>query len=370
MTCPNCKKVYNDRVTICISCGAELVPDVNEEKTEGVFEAEQPANEEEIPVRNISLTQSPVTVRAVPLNDVSEDGRNSKTAFSKTLLRGIAAVVLFVSVLMLFLSFTLRQLTMEQNISRAVKSFDLLGLPVSEFIPESSGVTIGEAVAVMANGTGLDSKAIQSVYESSTIKEHMCRILGQYGAYLRIGTVPETVTAETVKNLFNENISVINVWTGYVISENDRALAYKYIDSMSPFINAFSVKAIESTSGDAVSFVRAFISVPVIIAEIVLAVLSAVIYAVTSGSSERTLAFAGTSLLTAGVVILGFVFMFTMQIGIFDFSGPVLRELVKSVSYAMSDMMYAIGGMITVFGVGALVWSATLRRKEKQLRKS
>ncbi|MBQ8826988.1 MAG: hypothetical protein IJ007_07840 [Oscillospiraceae bacterium] len=368
MTCPNCKKVYNDRVTICISCGAELVPDVCEEKTEGVFETESPVEKEEIPERNISLTRSPAAVRAVPLKDISDAGSKGGTGLPKIAVRIIASVLLFAAVLMFFFSFSLRQLTKEQNISRAVRSFDLLGLPVSEFVPEGGGATIGEAVEVMANGTGLDSAEIQSIYESSTIKDYMCGILEQYGSYLRNGDAPDTVTAETVKKLFDENISVISVWTGYVISERDRDIAYGYIDSMAPLINSFSVKSIESSFGDAVSFARAFISVPVIIAEIASAVLMVIILAVMSGSSERTLASAGTAFLSAGLVILGLVFMFTMQIGIFDFSIYAVKELIKSISYAMSDMMYTIGGVITFFGGAALVWAATLRRKEKQYR--
>lgn len=359
MTCPNCKKVYNDHVTICISCGAELVPDPAEEKSEGIFEV--PAQEEPPAQRNITVTHTPP-----PVTPIVPDIKMKKRPPSSAAV--IIPVMLFLSVLLFFGSFTLRQLTMEENITRMTESFDLLSLPleslsIGDLTPADSDQTLGEAVAVMADGSGLDSAKIQTVYESSTIKDRLSRILSQYGRYLRDGTPPETITADTVKELFSENISVVNGKTGYVISESDISLAYTYIDSLSPVIDSFSVRAVEEHLGGVFTFLRAFVSVPVITAELAAAALFIILAAVSSGSWERTLFSSGISLLSAGFVITGAVFMFTMQIPPLRFDSPLLRELIKSISSSMSDSMYAMGVIIALSGLTGLIWSLTLKNR-------
>lgn len=357
MTCPNCKKIYNDHVTICISCGAELVPDDPEIRSEGVYDT--PA--QMLPAEENIAPQPPTAEKAL-INAAETSTLKSGNKVLKITAQLAVSLLLFLVVILFFCSFTLRQFTMEQNLSRAVRNFDLLGLPAQEILPLSAEETLGEAVAVMADGTGLDSIKIKSIYESSTIKEHLCSILGQYGKYLRDGTYPDPVTADTIKSLFSENISVISVWTGYVISDSDLALAYDYIDSMSWLIDSISVKSLEENFGGVLSFVRAFISVPVIIAEGSAAVLLIAIIAAITKSGRKTLLFSGVSFLLAGLILTGAVFMFTMQIGVFAPETSVTREIMRSISYAMSEPMYAMGAIAAAAGGVLLIWSLTLKK--------
>ncbi|MBQ8780354.1 MAG: hypothetical protein IJZ72_01570 [Oscillospiraceae bacterium] len=363
MTCPDCKKIYNDHVTICISCGAELVPDEKEPPAEGIFETEEVSAVPEAPVQSVSVPSgyTPVIPITNTKTEYPDDFRRPARALSV-----ISGVMLFAVTLLLFCSFTLRLFTTEEKLSQAVKSFDFLSLPAGSFIPLSGEHTLGEAVAVMADGSGLDSTKIKAVYESSTIREFLCDTLGQYGRYLRDGTPPDEITAETLKTLFSENISVVSQRTGYVISEKDISLAYDHIDSLSPVIAGLSVRELESRFGTAVTFIKSFISLPVIIAELTAALLFIILTAAVTGSGQKTLFSAGTSLTAAGLVITGAVFMLTMQIKPFYFESAAARELLKSVSDAMSGGMYSMAVIITISGLAALIWSFSLKNAVKK----
>ena len=360
MTCPDCKKIYNDHVTICISCGAELVPDEKDETAQGVFEAENTSAVPEMNIQNVNTP--PGYAPAVPIANTKTEYHDSTNFRNSTRpLTIFSGVMLFVTTLLFFCSFTLRLLTTEEKLSQAVKSFDLLSIPAGSFMPLNNELTIGETIAVMADGSGLDSTKIKTVYESSTIKEHLCSILGQYGKYLRDGTYPDPVTADTIKSLFSENISVISVWTGYVISEKDISLAYDHIDSLSAVIGNFSVRELESRFGTAITFIKAFISMPVIITELTAAVLFIILTAAVTGSGRKTLFSSGASLTAAGLIITGIVFMLTMQIKPFYFENTAAREILKSISDTMSADMYTMSVIVTAAGIAALVWSFTLK---------
>ncbi len=368
MTCPKCNKIYNDHVTICISCGTELVPDepvpiTEETVTEGVFtQAEETAAASENQyVRNITVSSSPVTV---PLTE--QPSAYKRNGIAKAALSGFLTAALFAVTMLTFGAFTLRQLTETDNIVSVVRNFDLLSLPAAEIgISEDTDATIGDAVAVMTTGTGLDNAKIRTVYENSTIKDFLCSVFIQYGEYLRNGVQPETITADTLKSLFSENISVISVGTGYVISEKDMTLAFEQIDSLSHLLGNFSVSSIESRMGGALDFARAYISLPVLIAGIVAAAaLIAAIYGAAK-TTDGALSCSGGAFLGAGLVIITLTFMLSMQLGIFDFTNSAARELTRCISSACSDFMYGTGAVISVFGAAALIWAATLRKLKK-----
>ena len=360
MTCPDCKKIYNDHVTICISCGAELVPDEKEPAAEGIFETDDPPAMPEAAVQNVSTPS--VYAPAVPIiNTGTEIPDGTAVKKPSKVITMFSAIMLFSVTLLFFCSFTLRMLTTEENLSQTVKSFDLLSLPAESFIPLSSGNTIGESVAVMADGSGLDSAKIRTVYESSTIKDFLSDTLCQYGRYLRDGTPPDDITPETLKALFSENISIVSQRTGYVISEKDISLAYDHIDSLSSVIAGFSVRELESRYSTFMTFIKSFISMPVIIAEITAALLFIILTAAVTGSGQKTLFWTGTSLACAGLAVTGAVFMLTMQIKPFYFENTAVRELFKSISTAMTGEMYTISVIIAIAGLAALIWSFTLK---------
>lgn len=363
MTCPDCKKVYNDHVTICISCGAELVPDEvpekTEEITEGVFESTVPASEKNDAeyVRNITVTSAPAAV-------LTEHPKHS--GVFKATASGLLTVLLFAVIMLTFGSFTARQFTQTDRIASVVRNFDLLSLPAAEIgIAADENATVGDAVAVMAAGSGLDSVKIRSVYENSTIKDFLCGVFIQYGSYLRDGIQPDVITPATLKSLFSENISVISVGTGYVISEKDLTLAFEHIDSISDLLSNFSVSALESRYGDALAFIRAYISVPVLVAGVVLAVLIIAALAAVNKTADGTLSCSGGAFLGAGLVIITLTFMLSMQIGFFDFANAAPQELARCISSAASGFMYSTGAVIAAFGTAALIWAATIKKLKK-----
>ena len=114
-----------------------------------------------------------------------------------------------------------RAITDESNAAEAVRNMDILNIPAKELHISafendtfSDDSTVGEAIAAMTVGSGVDESNIRRIYERSTVKEFIGNTAAEYAEYIRSGEKPEEVTPEKVKSLLGENISVIFVNNG------------------------------------------------------------------------------------------------------------------------------------------------------------
>lgn len=386
MICPKCRKSYNNRVTYCISCGAQLVPDdtdLGEEPAEGEFSAE-PADGvfENFPVdggfvRNISMPSAAERTECITKTSLNVKEGRTAAEIGKSVLKKAASVCLSVLLLgisaLAFGTVSGRIITDKSCVSAAVRSIDLLSIPADELgLPEVSdfdipqGATVEEAVTVMTAGSGVTSGNIRRIYENSTLKEFISGIAEEYAEYLRNGTTPDKITSERIKSVFSENISVINSNTGYELSDADIQLAYSEIEQSEKILSELSVSNIENgAAGNYIRTARAYISVPALIAELAAAAVLIALLAAINKNASRVLKFVGIPILAVGAAALAAVFMFSMQIGLFsEFSGLAL-EVVKGFSEAASGSLYQLGAALFILGGAATAVGEVLRRQNK-----
>lgn len=392
MVCPKCGKVYNNRLKFCISCGAELVEGEDNQATDtaitmsgGVFGniAEFPTEAEQSGfVREIDHVKKKDTDTAeLPLSEqetvpVTVKSAEKSAAGGKRFARNTAVVlmsaVLFAAMTLLLCTYAGRLLTSESTINDAVRNIDLLNIPVSELgviqtegynIP--SGATVEEAITVMTAGSGITSGNIRRICENSTFRSFLSGIVTEYAEYLRNGTQPDKLTAERIKNLLSENLSVINRNTGYPLIDSDIELAYAEIERSSAAFESLSVNGIESTpAGKYIRLVRALISVPAMIAEAAAVAAAILIIAVTAKKLPKTLKAVGVPCIAAGAAVLILTFLTSMQIGPFSALTGLEREVLKAVTASTELNFYQIGGVLVFAGTAASVWAASLQRTE------
>ncbi len=386
MICPNCKKVYNNRVSYCISCGTELVP---EEKSEtdkpdtenpaekstaaepgGVFGGEVFAEKDSEHgfVRKINMTSGASTEK-ISLEPVSvKKTGGSREGLCRRIISGTASaalsVLLAAAFVLMFGTLAGRELTDEKNISNGVRSVDLLSVPISEIgllstedyeIP--SDATLEEAVAVMTAGSGVTGGNIRSIYENSTISSFLSSVAADYARYLRNGTQPDKITADKVKEILSENVSIISRNTGFNLTDADIALAYSEIEKSSKLLEALSVSSLESRAGDYIRLARAYISVPALAAEASAAVIIIAMIYLINRKAKTVLRYGGIPIAASGLAALIFTFMFSMQIGFFSGFSGLEREIAKGASAAAADGMYRTGAAFFFIGAAALLIS-------------
>lgn len=359
MICPNCGKTYGSKITYCISCGTALE---NEKETP---EKEMP----EADIQPITVTHSPITdepqteaVRSISMTVQSEKTEEKKRSGSAA--RGtfcvLVSVLLYAAMLMFFASSIGRAATNESNIAEAVRNMDILSIPAYELnievgdIPENS--TIGEAITAMAVGSGVDGSNIRQIYERSTIKEFIGSTAADYAEYIRSGRKPDEITAESVKSLFGENISVINSNTGIELTQNDIELAYERIELSEEALSVLDISTLEEgETGQFLKVIRAFISVPVIIAELVFSVVAAVFIFVCNKNSVRSMRFCGIPVFLAGLTTALLTFMFSMQLGFFGDISGLKKELAVGIAAAVSENAYQLSIMMMFLGACVLI---------------
>lgn len=386
MICPKCGKTYNNKVTYCISCGAELVP---EEKTvaEETAAAETPSaegifdgitSESETPRNNIMMSSSasveepaepPETKAEIPVKEKRSASEIGKAVLKRT-VSACLSVLLAAAALLGFGTAAARELTDKSVVAEAVRSADLLSVPAKELgITENSGfdipeeATVEEAVAVMAAGSGVDSGNIRRIYESSTLKEFISGAAAEYAEYLRSGSQPNKLTAERIKAVFLENLSVISSNTGVNLSESDIELACREIERTGEILSSISVSSIENgASGKYIRIARAYMSVPVLIAEAAAAAVIIALLAIVNKNASAALKYTGVPVFIAGAAALAATFMFTMQIGPFSGLTGLTLETVKGLSAAASGSLYRMGGTMLFIGAAAMSVSAAMKK--------
>lgn len=368
MICPNCGKEYNEKMTCCISCGADLVPEENE--VADIPEAEPFAEE-------ISLIP-PLVTEAVPAYSTAsvsfENGEitiplkhkiNQGTLSGAARLAGsmIAAVVMLALIVTSAAATGFRLATDEKKIGEFAEKLDVMALPVSSFAGGNSE-TVQDAVYAMSTGTGLTRENIRTIYESSTAKDFLAAQLSGYAEYIRSGTVPEKLTSEQLKTVFRENIPLIDSTLGQPLNEHDIALAQREIERAEPLLEMLSHENLERTVGeDTIFAMRLLSSVPAIAVTAALAASMLIVLRAVNKKSGKMLSWGGGTIIAGGAVVLAVTFLFTVQLPYAD-TDKLVRTVLKCACDVISPDMYRIGGTLAAVGIVMLIWAETLRRSE------
>ena len=377
MICPKCGKTYGNKISYCISCGIPLEP-------EDEASAETVSGQETRPITlspNLFAADTPLTepapsvVRAISMTSSNEKKhRRNSHGFVGSAVSMFLSAVLFGTMLLFFGSTVGRAVTDESNAAEAVRSMDILSIPAKELKisdPEgekfSDGRTVGEVIAAMTVGSGVDENNIRRIYERSTVKEFIGNTAAEYAEYIRNGKKPEEVTPERIKSLLGENISVISTNTGVELSESDLELAYEQIELSSDALSCLSVSNLEqSSSGPVLKVLRAFLSAPIVISELVFAAVLIFSIAVINKNRTRSMGFCGIPIFLAGFTAAVFTFMFSMQLGLFGDLDGLVKETAAGISAAVAQNAYQISAAMMFTGLCILI-SARISQHEKKI---
>lgn len=381
MICPNCGKEYNEKMTCCISCGTELVP--HEQDSEQVcFE---PIIPEAVPEETV-LPPENGFVRGLeghseyppePEENIEISVPVKKKSSAAAAARGIgsftAATAMFALIILTAASLAIRLITDSEKISRFASRLDVMSLPAAQTVmltaydyEISPDATIQEAIFIMSTGTGLTREDIRKIYESSTVQNFLGEQLSGYAEFIREGELPEKLTAEKLKEVFSENISLISDAIGKPLTQHDIELAFAELDRTEPVLEAIAPSRLENVVGEAtLTLLRLVSSMPVIIGEGAAAAAMLVVLWAINRKPGKILGWGGAAVFAGGTAVLVTVFLFSVQV---FFSG--MDRLVKSVAKCAAEVIapdiYRFGGTLAVLGAVMLLWAFTLKNAKKR----
>lgn len=384
MICPNCGKEYNEKMTCCISCGAELVP--RELDSEQICfdpvlpealpeEKNMPAENgfvrgleghSEYPPEHVETVEIPVPVKSVKK-------KSSAAAAARGIGSFAAAVSMFALIILTAASLAIRLITDSEKISRFASGLDVMSLPAAQTVmltaydyEISADATVQEAIFIMSNGTGLTREDIRKIYESSTFQAFLAEQLSGYAEFIREGELPEKLTSEKLKEVFSENISLISDAIGKPLTQHDIELAFAELDRTEPVLEAIAPSRLENAVGEVpLTLLRLVSSLPVMIGEgAAAAAMLAVLWAI-NRKPAKILGWGGAAVFAGGAAVLVTVFLFSAQV---FFSG--MDRLVKSVAKCAAEVVapdvYRFGGTLAVLGAVMLLWALTLKNAKRR----
>ena len=381
MICPKCGKTYGNKISYCISCGIPL-------EAEDSSPAEKPTEQESKPITlspnlfapDEPLTEPAATVRSISMTSPTERVRKKKTgsSFVKIAASSFLSISLFAAMILFFGSSIGRAVTDESNAAEAVRNMDILSIPAKELNISAFGndtfsddSTVGEAIAAMTVGSGVDESNIRRIYDRSTVKEFIGNTAAEYAEYIRSGKKPEEVTPEKVKSLLGENISVISTNTGVELSDSDIELAYSRIELSREALASLSASNLEQgKSGTVLKAVRAYLSAPIVLAELLFSAAAASAIIIINKNKKLSMGFCGVPIFLAGFTAALFTFMFSMQLGFFaDLSG-LKKETAAGISAAVSENAYQISAAMMFVGLCMLIAARQIKVNEKRQKGS
>lgn len=381
MICPNCGKEYNERMTCCISCGTDLVPYEQS--------SEQTAFEPLIPEESVqaAVSESAGFVReisghsaspAAPEEDTGEDipvpaaaerARLSVSGAARFAGSFVSSLMMFAFILLFSVSSAVRLATSDVKIARFAESLDVMNLPAAEAaIPtEGYGVaedaTVQEAIYVMSQGTGLSREDIKKIYETSTIQEFITAQLTDYALFIRSGKIPEKLTADKLKGVFSENLSLIDDAIGRPLSQHDINMAFSEIDSVQPVLDKLSPDSLEELmGGGGITALRLLSSMPIVIGAAAFAMAMLPLLGAINKKNSAMLRWGGAAVLAGGAAVSAAIFLFTVQ------PAPIRDKLFRSIAKCAAEViapdLYRIGGVLAVLGAVMLIWAGTLKKAQ------
>lgn len=384
MICPNCGKEYNEKMTCCISCGAELVP--QEQNSDQVcFEPiipEAVPEDSDIPaavgfVRELEghseHPPEPEETVVIPVPVRSVKKKSSAAAAARGIGSFAAAMAMFALIILTAASLSIRLITDSEKISQFTSRLDVMSLPAAQTVmltahdyEISPDATIQEAIFIMSTGTGLTRDDIREIYESSTVQNFLSEQLSGYAEFIREGELPEKLTSEKLKEVFSENISLISDAIGKPLTQHDIELAFAELDRAEPVLEAIAPARLENVVGEAtLTLLRLVSSMPVIIGEGAVAAAMLVVLWAINRKPGKILGWGGAAVFAGGAAVLITVFLFSVQV---FFSG--VDRLVKSVAKCAADVIapdiYRFGGTLAVLGAVMLLWALTLKNAKRR----
>lgn len=381
MICPNCGKEYNERMTCCISCGTDLVPyEQGSEQT--AFEPLIPEESVQAAVSDdagfvreisghLAAPTSPAedTCEEIPVPAAAERPRFSVSGAARFAGSLVSSLMMFAFILLFSVSSAVRLATSDVKIARFAESLDVMNLPAAEAaIPtEGYGVsedaTVQEAIYVMSQGTGLSREDIKKIYETSTIQEFITAQLTEYALFVRSGKIPEKLTADKLKGVFSENLSLIDDALGRPLSQHDINMAFSEIDSVQPVLDKLSPDSLEALMGDGgIAALRLLSSMPIVIGAAALAAAMLPLLRAINKKNSAMLRWGGGAAIAGGAAVSAAIFLFTVQ------PAPIRDRLFRSIAKCAADViapdLYRIGGVLAVLGAVMLIWAGTLKKAQ------
>lgn len=378
MICPDCGKEYNEKMTCCISCGAELVPYIEDrEQTPPDCPDEKEKAEPLIP-ESLSEEELHGFVRRIEPREVpAEKPLNRKPPAARRVnLRGavqftgslLTAAMMLCLVLVSVSAGAVRLLTDRERIYEFTQKLDIMTLPMTVplgnyEIPKEA--TVQEAIYVMSQGTGLTREDIRTIYEDSTIRDFLAAQLWGYAEFLRSGDAPEKLTVDKLKGVFSENLPLIDSTMGHELNSHDIGLAYAELERAEPVLSAITPERLENAMGDRAFFaVRLLGSVPAMVVSAALAAAMLVLLKAINKKSSRVLGWGGGAILTGGAAVLAATFLFSIQFP-FNSSDRLVRSVLKCTGDVISPDLYRIGTALAITGAVMLLFSWSLKRSER-----
>ncbi len=398
MICPVCGKEYGERNRYCISCGNELVandiitetediavtdkktsiiddgPNLDETDTSAsVREFEQRSNITHI-TNNIiddTVNDNDDIIPFIMQDEIINDANTVPIAVNSAdepfaVKLGLGAVSLVTALLMLsFLVFGMGSyigmlLTDESNIERFVKQTDLLSIPAESLnLSAVNDETVLDAIYTMSVGSGVTKETIREVYDSSTVKDFLSENLACYAGYIRTGNNPYRLTTDSVKQVYNDNLPLINVLIGTELNEHDINMAYEEIDKFAPVLDVISVNDVSS---GLITPLRIYISMPVFITLTSLAVFMIILIFVINKKSSRSLKWCGIPMFLLGGTILVSTFLVCMRVISIDIGSDFASSMIYDITKIISGNLYLIGGGMTLLSVVFLLLSAMKKK--------
>lgn len=381
MICPNCGKEYNEKMTCCISCGAELVP--HEHNTEQVcFEPIIPEaipEDSDIPAvsgfvreleRRSERPPQPEENIEIP---VPVKKKSSAAAAARGIGSFAAAMAMFALIILTAASLTIRLITDSEKISRFTSRLDVMSLPAAQTVmltaydyEISPDATIQEAIFIMSDGTGLTREDIRKIYEGSTVQNFLSDQLSGYAEFIREGELPEKLTSEKLKEVFSENISLISDAIGKPLTQHDIELAFAELDRTEPVLEAIAPSRLENVVGEAtLTLLRLVSSLPVIIGEgAAAAAMLAVLWAI-NRKPGKILGWGGAAVFAGGSAVLIIAFLFSVQV-FFAGMDRLFKSIAKCADEVIAPDIYRFGGALAILGAVMLLWALTLKNAKRR----
>jgi hypothetical protein len=263
-------------------------------------------------------------------------------------------------------SYTARLLTYPETLSEITETVDILNLPIGDtpvIKSKNRDTTVMEAVYVLADGSGLTEEDIEELYEKTSFREDLTDILTEYADWLRTGNLPANLTTDDIKDIFLDNLDYINRLLSKAgersLSDGDIALAMAYIDDTDDLLRSLSVRNLPIDSST-VGIIRVLMSPPVIIAEIVLAVLLIIIIGAANRNFYPSLRIGGLSALFAGALFALVLFLIRYQV-IALFPMQSIGIVLADISAVIGPNLYIFAGIVAGVGVMLLISARTLK---------
>lgn len=379
MICPNCGKEYNEKMTCCISCGADLVP-YEQDSEQTLFEPLIPeADEETVPLHQgfaRSLeghSEYPPEAAAEAYAEPVDSPAERVTTRASRAVCGIgsfaAALAMFALIALASLSAAVRLLTDEGKIADFATRLDVMSLPAAQTVMLAeydyeipADATVQEAIFIMSEGTGLTREDIRRIYENSTMRDFLAARLEGYAEFIRRGEMPERLTTEKLKEVFSENLSLISGAIGKPLCQHDIDLAFAELDRTEPVLEAIAPAKIENDLGEtSLSLLRLVCSAPVMICEAAAAAAMLIVLYAINRRAGSVLGWGGGAVLAGGAAALAATFLFDLQV--FLPGGRLVKSVAKCAAEVVTPDMYRLGAGLALLGAVMLLWAATLRGK-------